>query len=164
MCITVMSMPGSSSSCQGAAMSSPSMMLFVPTAAPLLCLSTCPRARRYIVRSASSLCSLICCQREPTAGHCAEQVRWTKMIFSVCWRWFAAWMPSGSLYLEDRKNEDDRCLPIDIAARFFCLFAPSHQGTIWRCGGFALYWHRFRERARPAAVASLCISRSALTW
>ena len=26
-----------------------------------------------------------------------------------------AWMPSGSLYLEDQKNEDDRSLPIDIA-------------------------------------------------
>ena len=25
-------------------------------------------------------------QKVPTVGHCAEQGKWTKMIFSVCWR------------------------------------------------------------------------------
>ena len=39
-----------------------------------------------ITRSASSPCSLICCLKVPTVGHCAEQGRWMKMIFSVCWK------------------------------------------------------------------------------
>ena len=30
--------------------------------------------------------SLICCLKELTAEHCAEQGRWMKMIFSVCWK------------------------------------------------------------------------------
>ena len=57
-----------------------------PTAAPLLCLSTCPRVRRRITQSASSPCSPTCCLKELTAGHCAERRKSTRTTFSVCWR------------------------------------------------------------------------------
>ena len=70
----------------GATMNSHTMMHFVPTVALLLCQSTCLKARRCFNRIASSPYLPTCCQREPTAGHCAERGKWTRAISSVCWR------------------------------------------------------------------------------